>query len=111
KSYQMFHVPMTRLTRLAVAELNLGLKESDRCRNFFAVGLVFWLYDRPLDPTLRYINDKFSKRPEIAEANRRALKAGYHYGETIDAFASHFRVGKAALPPGTYRNTMGNEAL
>ncbi|MBS0207587.1 MAG: 2-oxoacid:acceptor oxidoreductase subunit alpha [Planctomycetes bacterium] len=109
--YQLFRVPMTRLTRLAVAEQNLGVKESDRCRNFFAMGLVFWLYDRPLDPTLRYINDKFSKRPEIAEANRRALRAGVNYGETVDAFTSHYRVRRAKLAPGTYRNIMGNEAL
>ena len=88
---------MTRLTRLAVEELDLGMKESDRCRNFYAMGLVFWLYDRSLEPTLRYIEAKFGKRPEIAEANRRALKAGYNYGETVEAFASHFRVSKAQL--------------
>ncbi|HWA98953.1 MAG TPA: 2-oxoacid:acceptor oxidoreductase subunit alpha [Pirellulales bacterium] len=110
-AYQVFPVPMTRQTRLAVAELNLGMKESDRCRNFYAMGLVFWLYDRSLEPTLRYIEAKFGKKPEIAEANRRALRAGYNYGETVEAFASHFRVQKAELPPGVYRNIMGNEAL
>jgi 2-oxoglutarate ferredoxin oxidoreductase subunit alpha len=72
-SYSVLSVDMTKLTRLAVEDLGLGTKESDRCRNFFAMGLVFWLYDRPLEPTLRYIEDKFGKRPEIAEANRRAL--------------------------------------
>ncbi len=81
---------MTKLTRLAVEDLGLGTKESDRCRNFFALGLVFWLYDRPLDPTLRFIDDKFGKKPDIAEANRRALQAGYNYGETTDAFASQY---------------------
>ena len=86
------------------------MKEADRCRNFYAMGLVFWLYDRSLDPTLRYIEAKFGKRPEIAEANRRALKAGYNYGETTEAFASQFRVNKAELTPGLYRNIMGNEA-
>jgi 2-oxoglutarate ferredoxin oxidoreductase subunit alpha len=96
---------------MAVADLGLGIKESDRCRNFYAMGLVFWLYDRSLEPTLRYIDAKFGKRPEIAEANRRALRAGYNYGETVEAFHSHFRVHKAQLPPGTYRNIMGNEAL
>ena len=64
---------MTKLTRLAVEDLGLGLKESDRCRNFFAMGLVFWLYDRPLDTTLRYIDEKFAKVAQVAEANRRAL--------------------------------------
>ncbi|HEX4129483.1 MAG TPA: 2-oxoacid:acceptor oxidoreductase subunit alpha [Pirellulales bacterium] len=110
-AYQVFPVPMTRQTRLAVAELNLGMKESDRCRNFYAMGLVFWLYDRSLEPTLRYIEAKFGKRREVADANRRALQAGYNYGETVEAFASHFRVHKAELPRGLYRNIMGNEAL
>lgn len=109
-AYQLFRIEMTRLTRLAVDELDLGVKESDRCRNFYAMGLVFWLYDRPLDPTLRYIDAKFGKKPQIAEANRRALTAGYNYGETVEAFASHFRVPKAKLPAGLYRNIMGNEA-
>jgi 2-oxoglutarate ferredoxin oxidoreductase subunit alpha len=110
-AYQVFPIEMTRLTRMAVADMGLGIKESDRCRNFYAMGLVFWLYDRSLDPTLRYIDAKFGKRPEIAEANRRALRAGYNYGETVEAFHSHFRVHKAQLPAGTYRNIMGNEAL
>ncbi len=109
-AYQVFPVEITRLTRLAVDELGLGQKESDRCRNFYAMGLVFWLYERSLDPTLRYIEAKFGKRPEIAEANRRALRAGFNYGETTEAFASQFRVQKATLPPGLYRNVMGNEA-
>src|SRR3569623_1998157 len=102
---------MTRLTRLAVEECGLGQKESDRCRNFYAMGLVFWLYDRSLEPTLRYIDAKFAKKsPAVAEANRRALKAGYNYGETTEAFASQYRVHKAELPPGVYRNMTGNEA-
>ena len=112
KAYRVFPVEMTKLTRLAVEECGLGTKESDRCRNFFAMGLVFWLYDRPLEPTLRFIESRFGKRaPAVAEANRRALLAGYHYGETTEAFDAHYRVAPAKLPPGTYRNIMGNEAL
>jgi 2-oxoglutarate ferredoxin oxidoreductase subunit alpha len=110
-SYSVISVDMTKLTRLAVEDLGLGTKESDRCRNFFAMGLVFWLYDRPLEPTLRYIEDKFGKRPEIAEANRRALYAGFNYGETTEAMPNQYAVEKAALPPGTYRSITGNEAL
>ena len=98
--YQVFQVDMTRLTRLAVKELGLGTKEADRCRNFFAMGLVFWLYDRPLEPTLRFIVEKFGRRPDIAEANRRALQAGYNYGETTEAFASRYHVDPARLPAG-----------
>ncbi len=107
--YRLFEVDMTKLTRLAVAEQDLGQKEADRCRNFFAMGLVFWLYDRSLDPTLRYIDAKFGKKPQIAEANRRALTAGYNYGDTVEAFTNHYRVPKAKLEPGLYRNVMGNE--
>ena len=111
EKYQLFALDMTRLNRLAVEGLGLSTKEMDRCRNFYAMGLVFWLYDRPLEPTLRYIENQFGKRPEIAEANRRALTAGFNYGETTDAFASQFRVDKAKLPPGKYRNITGNQAM
>ena len=110
EKYQLFAIDMTRLNRLAVEGLGLGTKEMDRCRNFYAMGLVFWLYDRPLEPTLRYIPNQFGKRPEVAEANRRALKAGFNYGETTDAFASQFRVDRAKLPAGRYRNITGNQA-
>lgn len=109
--FRLFPIDMTRLTRQAVEELELGTKESDRCRNFYAMGLIFWLYDRPLDATLRYIDDKFAKKPKVAEANRRALRAGYHYGDTTEAFGGRYHVAKATLPPGRYRNIMGNEAL
>lgn len=109
--YRLFQVDMTKLTRLAVEGCGLGQKESDRCRNFFAMGLVFWIYDRSLDPTLRYIDAKFAKKaPAVAEANRRALMAGYNYGETTEAFGAQYRVNRAELPPGTYRNLTGNEA-
>ncbi len=109
--YQLFPVEMTRLTRLAVEGLGLGLKESDRCRNFYAMGLTFWLYDRSLEPTQRYIDEKFGKMPAVAEANRRALTAGYNYGETTEAMASQFSVQKAELKPGLYRNITGNQAV
>ncbi|MFV2066313.1 MAG: 2-oxoacid:acceptor oxidoreductase subunit alpha, partial [Pirellulales bacterium] len=109
--YKVHAIDMTKLTRTAVADLGLSPKEADRCRNFFATGLIFWLYDRKMEPTLRYIDQKFGKRPEVAEANRRALKAGYHYGETIEAIPTQFHVDPAELPPGTYRNVMGNVAM
>ncbi|WP_261360652.1 2-oxoacid:acceptor oxidoreductase subunit alpha [Aeoliella straminimaris] len=111
KKFKLHKVDMTKLTRTAVDGLGLSQKEADRCRNFFAMGLVFWLYDRSLDPTMRFIEDKFGKKPEVAEANRRALTAGYNYGETVEAINTQYHVGKAELPPGTYRNIMGNTAL
>lgn len=76
--YRLFKVPMTMLTREAVKSLGLSMKEADRCRNFFAMGLLYWLYGRSQDATLRYIDEKFGKKPEVAEANRRALRAGWN---------------------------------
>ncbi len=111
EKYKLHSVEMTKLTRLAVEGFGLSVKEADRCRNFFAMGLVFWLYDRSLDPTLRFIEQKFGKRPEVAKANTSALKAGYHYGETVEAINTQYHVGPAKLPSGTYRNIMGNTAL
>jgi 2-oxoglutarate ferredoxin oxidoreductase subunit alpha len=108
---QLFRVPMTRLTRESVEGLGLSVKEADRCRNFFATGLVYWLYGRDLGPTLRFIESKFGGKPALADANRRALNAGWNYGETTDAFVSSYRVDPAKLPPGEYRNIMGNQAL
>ena len=109
--YRLIRVPMTSLTRKAVEELGLGVKIADRCRNFFAMGLVYWLFGRDLSATLRFIHDKFGNKPDIAQANERALRAGWNYGETTDAFASSFKVDAAALPPGTYNNVMGNQAI
>jgi len=109
--YQLFKVPMTTITRSVLKDLGMSMKEADMCKNFFALGLLSWLYGRELDSTLRYINDKFSKKPSVAEANRRALHAGWNYGETTDAFVSSYKVQPAKLPPGKYKNIMGNTAL
>ncbi|MBB73286.1 MAG: 2-oxoglutarate ferredoxin oxidoreductase subunit alpha [Planctomycetaceae bacterium] len=115
--YRVFRVPMTNLTRKAVEMVEtedgkaLSQKVADRCKNFFAMGLIYWLYGRDLDPTLRFIREKFGKRPEIVEANERALRSGWNYGETTEAFISSYQVEKATLPAGTYRNVMGNQAL
>lgn len=109
--YQVFRVAMTRLTRLAVKETGLSTKEADRCTNFYAMGLVYWLFDRPLEPTERFIREKFGRRPDVAEANRRALRAGYNYGITTEAFKGNYAVLPAKLRPGRYRNITGNQAL
>ena len=111
KGYRLFAAPITTLNRQAVADLKLSTREADRCKNFFALGLVYWLYERSLDPTLRWIQSKFSKNPSVQEANTRALKAGYNYGETTEAMPVHYRVSKAKIPPGRYRKITGNEAL
>lgn len=111
EGYRTIKVPMTTLTRTAVEPTGLSTKFADRCKNFFAMGLVFWLYGRDVDPTLRFIEAKFSGKPDVADANRLALKAGWNYGETTEHFASTYQVPAAELPPGKYRNVMGNQAL
>ncbi len=109
--FRLIEVSMSALTREAVKPTGISTKLADRCKNFFAMGLVFWLYGRDAEPTLRFIDAKFSKKPEIAEANRLALKAGWNYGETTEHFASTYQVSAADLQQGTYRNIMGNQAL
>jgi 2-oxoglutarate/2-oxoacid ferredoxin oxidoreductase subunit alpha len=111
KGYRVFCIPVNKLNRDAVAEVKLSPREADRCKNFFALGLVYWLYERSLDPTLRWIRDKFSKNPAVLEANSRTLKAGYNYGETTETMPVHYRVPPAPIKPGTYRKITGNEAL
>ncbi len=109
--YRVIKIKMTLLTRTAVEELELSTKIADRCKNFFAMGFVYWLYNRNLQPTLDFIQAKFGGKPDIAAANEKALRAGYNYGETTEAAISTFKVDKAKLKPGTYKNIMGNQAL
>src|SRR5262245_32290241 len=111
KGYKVYKIPINKLNREAVAEVKLSPREADRCKNFFALGLVYWLYERPLEPTLRWIRDKFGKNPAVLEANTRTLKAGYYYGETTETMPVHYRVEKAQIKPGRYRKITGNEAL
>ncbi len=111
EKYRVIRVSMTKLTKNSVEELGVSPKVADRCKNFFAMGLVFWLYGRDITPTLRFIENKFRGKEDIAEANRRALQAGWNYGETTEDFASTYSVPPAELNPGTYRNIMGNQAL
>jgi 2-oxoglutarate ferredoxin oxidoreductase subunit alpha len=111
KGYRLFRIPINTLNRAAVSEVKLSPREADRCKNFFALGLVYWLYERSLEPTLRWIREKFGKNPAVLEANTRTLKAGYNYGETTETLPVHYRVPRAHLKPGKYRKITGNEAL
>ena len=110
-TYQLYKVSMSKMVKEALKTTGLGPKEVDRCKNFFALGLVYWLYGRDMDATVRFLQEKFGTKPEILEGNLRALKAGWNYGETTDAFASSYRIDKAKLPPGTYKNISGNTAM
>ena len=112
KSYRVFRAPISKLNSRALEDSGLGLTavQIDRSKNMFALGLMYWMYSRPLETTIHWIDEKFGKIPAIAEANRRTLRAGYHYGETTEMFATHYHVPSAKLKPGVYRNITGNEA-
>jgi 2-oxoglutarate ferredoxin oxidoreductase subunit alpha len=108
--FTVFEIPISKLNALALEGLDMSTKQVDLTKNFFALGIMFWLYERSMDPTVAWIEKKFAGRPVIAEANLRALKAGYAFGETTEIFHTRSRVKPATLPPGTYRNITGNEA-
>jgi len=109
--YKLHKVQMTRLTRAAVEGLGLSQKESDRCKNFFALGIVYWMYERDKGVTEKWITDKFAaKAPQIANANLRALNGGYNYGASTENFNTSYFIAPATLPPGKYRKITGNEA-
>lgn len=109
-NYQVISVPILTLTIRALEGMGLSMKEMSRCKNFYTLGLTYWMFDRPLEPTLNWIRSKFAKNPKIMEANEKALKAGYYFGETTEIFTMRFSVKPAKLEKGIYRNIMGNEA-
>lgn len=108
--FELHQVPISSLTANALEGLPLSPKEVARCKNFFALGLMYWLYDRPLKNTENWIKDKFRKNPEYIQANTKALQAGYNFGEMTEVFTTRYKVEAAKLPKGTYRNISGNEA-
>ena len=111
EGYNVIQVPLSQLTSTALEDSPLSVKEKTRCKNFFALGMMYWLYNRPVEPTLKWLNSKFKNNPAIKEANEKALKAGYYFGETTELFTTRYEVKPAKLPAGTYRNISGNEAL
>ncbi|MCI0337133.1 MAG: 2-oxoacid:acceptor oxidoreductase subunit alpha [Acidobacteria bacterium] len=108
--FRIFRLPLTSLTLKALEDSSMPFKQRERCKNFYALGLMYWLYDRPMEPTLKWIEEKFGAKPEVAEANVAALKAGYNYADTTEIFTVHYHVGRATIKPGKYRNITGNEA-
>jgi len=109
--FRVFPVELQRLTRAALQHLGLDAKAMDRCKNFFALGMCYWLYNRSMEPTVRWIEDKFKKKALLVEANKLALKAGYSYCEATEAFQISYEIPPAQLSPGLYRNLSGNQAL
>ena len=111
RNYRVYKTPITKHTMDAVEPAGLGAKEASRCKNFYALGLVYWLFDRPLETTLAWIDKKFAKTPAVCQANTLAVRAGYNFGETAEIFPVRYRVNRAKLPPGKYRNITSNQAL
>ena len=108
--YRVIEVPVSSMNARALKDSGLSAQQVDRSRNLFTLGLMFWLYDRPLEPTLRWTEQKFAKNPPVAKANAAALKAGYNFGDTAELFPIQYRVPPAQLAPGQYRNITGNQA-
>lgn len=108
--YDVMDIPITTLTFNALEESELSMKEKGRCKNFFALGLMYWMYNRPINQTIEWIEKKFKKRPEIIDANEKALKAGYNFGDITERFTTRYTIDPAKLKSGTYRNISGNEA-
>jgi 2-oxoglutarate ferredoxin oxidoreductase subunit alpha len=109
--YQVHAIPLTTLTLEALKDVEISKKEAERAKNMFALGLMSWLYSRPIESTIRFLERKFAARPILAKANVAAFMAGYHFGETTEAFSVSYEVKPAKLPPGTYRRISGNLAL
>ena len=109
--YDVHEIDILAHTKEALKESNLSTKDKDRAKNMFALGFVYWLFTRPLDYTIAYLEEKFKSKPDVLDANIKVLKAGYHYGEITDTFTERYVVKPAPLPPGNYRNITGNHAL
>jgi 2-oxoglutarate/2-oxoacid ferredoxin oxidoreductase subunit alpha len=109
--FRLFSVELERLTRVALEHLGLDAKSMDRCKNFFALGMCYWLYNRSMESTVRWIEEKFKNKPLLVEANKLAMKAGYSYCEATEAFQISYEIPPAKLAPGVYRNLSGNQAL
>src|SRR6202790_3956254 len=109
--FRVFPVELERLTRAALTHLGIDSKSMDRCKNFFALGMCYWLYNRSMEPTFRWIDMKFSKKPLLAEANKLALKAGYAYCDATEAFQVSYEIPPAKLAPGLSRNMSATKAL
>ncbi len=110
RDYVVYPVDMSRLVAHACEDMGITTKTVERTKNMFALGVLYWMYNRPMDTTIKWLKQKFAKKPEIVEANTRALQAGFNYGSTNRIFTTNYKVDAAKLNPGTYRNISGNQA-
>ena len=109
--YELIKMDVTKMTREALKDISMGMKEKDRAKNMFVLGFLYWMYNREMENTIGFLKDKFGKKPEIFESNVKALQAGYNFGDTTETFRTRYSVARAKMAPGNYRSIMGNQAL
>ncbi|MFZ9718748.1 MAG: 2-oxoacid:acceptor oxidoreductase subunit alpha [Chitinophagaceae bacterium] len=110
-AYEVIKMDVTKMTREALKEFTLGTKEKDRAKNMFVLGFLYWMYNRNMDSSIQFLQDKFGKKEQILNSNIAALRAGYHFGDTTETFTTRYKVERAKMEPGVYRSIMGNQAL
>lgn len=111
EGYELIKMDVTKLTREALRDFSMGTKEKDRAKNMFVLGFLYWMYNRDMKNTILFLEEKFSKKPDILQSNIKVLQAGYNFGDTTETFTTRYSVEKAKMQPGTYRSVMGNQAL
>ena len=110
-NYEVIKMDVTKMTREALSDITMGMKEKDRAKNMFVLGFLYWMYNRDMESTISFLTEKFGKKPDILESNIRVMKAGYNYGDTTETFTTTYKVEKARMEPGLYRSIMGNQAV
>ncbi len=110
-SFEVIKMDVTKMTREALKEIPMGMKEKDRAKNMFVLGFLYWMYNRDMESTLQFLQEKFGKKDEILNSNIKALQAGYNFGDTTETFTTRYTVEKAKMEPGSYRSIMGNQAV
>ncbi|MEJ8841123.1 2-oxoacid:acceptor oxidoreductase subunit alpha [Lacibacter sp. H375] len=110
-NYEVIKMDVTKMTREALTDITMGMKEKDRAKNMFVLGFLYWMYNRDMESTISFLTDKFGKKPDILESNIRVMRAGYNYGDTTETFTTTYKVEKARMEPGLYRSIMGNQAV
>src|ERR1051325_11621681 len=110
-NYEVIRMDVTKMTREALKDITMGMKEKDRAKNMFVLGFLYWMYNRDMDNTINFIREKFGKKPDIMNSNVKVLQAGYNYGDTTETFTTTYKVEKAKMEPGSYRSIMGHQAV
>jgi 2-oxoglutarate ferredoxin oxidoreductase subunit alpha len=110
-NYEVIKMDVTKMTREALSDITMGMKEKDRAKNMFVLGFLYWMYNRDMESTINFLTEKFGKKPDILESNIRVMRAGYNYGDTTETFTTTYKVEKAKMEPGLYRSIMGNQAV